>query len=57
MGSGPVVALLLLAAWGYAGVFSVTIFMDVLVRTAGIQIDGLFIAVFTLAVQSPDVAV
>lgn len=42
----------LLLVGGYAGVFSVTILLDVLVRTAGLQMSGLIIGALLLAVAA-----
>lgn len=52
MGGGHLVAFPLLVFGGYAGVFAVTILLDVLVRTAGVQADGLFIGVFILGMAA-----
>ncbi len=52
MGAGHLVALPLLVVGSYAGVFSVTIFLDVLVRTAGMQQEGLFIGTVILGMAA-----
>jgi len=48
MGVGHLVALPILVVGGYAGVFSITILLDVFVWTAGQQTEGLFIGTVIL---------